>query len=91
MTNLKTLKVDFKSFYQYVIITVLFWTMIIAASLIWNYILEHRQIEKLTRKEALTVFHKDIAYRFWAAKHGFAYVLRCLYCQASYFIVLKWH
>ena len=74
MTNLKTLKVDFKSFYRYVIIAVLFWTVIIAASLIWNYILEHRQIEKLARKEARTIFNKDIAYRYWATIHGGVYV-----------------
>jgi PAS domain S-box-containing protein len=74
MTNLKTLKVDFKSFYRYVIIAVLFWTVIIAASLIWNYILEHRQIEKLARKETRTIFNKDIAYRHWATIHGGVYV-----------------
>ncbi len=74
MTNSKTVKADFISLYHYAIIAILTWTAIIVASLIWNYVHEHRQIEELALKEALTVYHKDLAFRLWATRHGGVYV-----------------
>ncbi len=74
MTNLKTVKTDLRSLYYYAIIAILAWTAIIAASLAWNYSHEHMQMEELALKEALTVYHKDIAYRLWATKHGGVFV-----------------
>ncbi len=74
MTNPKTVKTDLISLYHYTISTVLIWTAIIAASLAWNYRNEHWQMRELALKEALTVYHKDLAFRLWGTKHGGVYV-----------------
>jgi len=74
MANLKTVETNSRYLCYYAVIAILTWTAIIATSLAWNYVHEYRQMEELALKEALTIYHKDIAYRLWATKHGGVYV-----------------
>ncbi len=50
------------------------WSVLIAASLYWNYSNARQQSINLVSIEARTHFNKDTASRFWAASHGGVYV-----------------
>jgi len=52
----------------------LIWSTLIIILLIWYDNKENERIIELAKKEALTAFKKDTAFRFWAAKHGGVYV-----------------
>ncbi len=74
MTELKILKTDIASLYRNSVIAVLIWTAMIAAAFAWNYVHENDEMLFMARKEALTVFNKDMAFRHWGASHGGVYV-----------------
>jgi len=59
---------------QLALIVVFFWTLIISASLVWNYANERKQALDLVQKEAVITMNKDQAFRSWASKHGGIYV-----------------
>jgi signal transduction histidine kinase/ActR/RegA family two-component response regulator len=50
------------------------WSVLIAASLYWNYSNARQQSINLASIEVLTHFNKDTASRYWAASHGGVYV-----------------
>lgn len=50
------------------------WTLVVAASLIWNLAQQRRENLDLAYTTAITLYEKDLLYRRWAAGHGGAYV-----------------
>jgi len=50
------------------------WTLVVAASLVWNLLLEKHELLRLAHSIAQNSFDKDILYRRWAANHGGVYV-----------------
>jgi signal transduction histidine kinase len=50
------------------------WSVMVAASLYWNYSHERAFTLELARKEALANINKDITFRRWATSHGGVYV-----------------
>ena len=50
------------------------WTILCFLSAYWNIATEKSKTLELAQKEALTVFDKDQALRFWASNHGGIYV-----------------
>jgi len=63
-----------KFLFRYVIIAIIFWTLIVMGSLIWNFINIRHHILELAVDKARTHFEKDLAFRIWAMKHGGVYV-----------------
>ncbi len=53
---------------------VLFWTVVIVGSLLWNLYSEREQCRRLALNEAMAAFEKDVIYRMWNASHGGVYV-----------------
>lgn len=54
------------------VMAIIILTVLITLSLLWNYQLVSKQVFKLAKKEALTIFKKDIAFRLSnSLKYGF--------------------
>jgi PAS domain S-box-containing protein len=60
---------------RYVWILAVVWTVIIAASLVWNVIQVRRNTLGAARIQARAAFEKDVIYRRWNAEHGGVYAL----------------
>ncbi len=56
------------------IITIVFWTIVIIGSLAWNLYVQENEIIESARIEARISIRKDIIYRYWSASHGGVYV-----------------
>ncbi len=67
-----TLKPSFR-FTGYMISLIIFWTIVVGASLVWNLYTQYRESEEAARVEARTSIRKDILYRYWNANHGGVY------------------
>ncbi|MBI5142661.1 MAG: DUF3365 domain-containing protein [Nitrospirae bacterium] len=52
----------------------LIWTATVIGSASWNVYNEHEQTFALAKKEAVSNFNKDMAFRLWGTKHGGVYV-----------------
>jgi PAS domain S-box-containing protein len=65
---------DLAHFYRITAATLLIWTVIVICSASWNVYNERLQTLSLARKEALSNFNKDQAFRLWGTKHGGVYV-----------------
>ncbi len=50
------------------------WTVVVAASLVWNVIQTRQNTLEAARIQARAAFEKDIIYRRWNAGHGRVYV-----------------
>lgn len=50
------------------------WTVTVIGSASWNIYNERTQTLELARKEAISNFNKDMAFRLWGTKHGGVYV-----------------
>jgi PAS domain S-box-containing protein len=50
------------------------WTVLVAASLLWNIYEARRNAMELAYTEAQLSYNKDLVYRLWAAGHGGVYV-----------------
>ncbi len=74
MTDLKTVNRGIASLKKNLAIAVLIWTAMITASFFWYYDNESDKAVELAKKEALTVFKKNMAFRYWGTKHGGVYV-----------------
>ena len=59
---------------RYFILGIICWTALIGSSLFWSFHLVQQETIGLAKKEALTIYDKDIAYRHWATMHGGVYV-----------------
>ncbi len=60
--------------YRYLFLAVSLWFLAITISLIWNISNEKKQSIELAKNSARANFAKDLAVRFWGAKHGGVYV-----------------
>ena len=56
------------------ILGIIFWTVLISASIYWNYQNIDQQAVYLATSEAKTNWNKDQAFRGWATRHGGLYV-----------------
>ena len=59
---------------RYMLVGMLFWTVIIVLSLVWNVLQLQDQAEYLATVEARANWDKDLAFRRWATRHGGLYV-----------------
>lgn len=59
---------------KYVVLILLFWTIIIAVSLSLNIEDQKNRTLEIVQQIALSNFNKDQAYRLWATSHGGVYV-----------------
>jgi signal transduction histidine kinase len=50
------------------------WTLVVAASLVWNFLQEKDEVLCIARHVAQTIYERDILYRRWASAHGGVYV-----------------
>jgi len=51
-----------------------FWTLVVAASVVWNFLQAKDEVLNIARHVAQTIYDRDILYRRWAADHGGVYV-----------------
>ncbi len=58
----------------YMWISVIIWTCVIWASLVWNIVREKRETFAVAKNEAGTVFERDLIYYRWAWEHNGVYV-----------------
>ena len=56
------------------ILILVFWTLAIAASVVWNVRLLHNAMFEAATHDARNSFNKDVLYRRWATSHGGVYV-----------------
>lgn len=59
---------------RYTLWALIAWSMIVGASLYWNYRHEREFTLELARNEAIANINKDMAFRRWATSHGGVYV-----------------
>jgi PAS domain S-box-containing protein len=59
---------------KYSITVFILWTLLLSCSLYWNIVKENKQSIASAKEAAITHFNKDLAYRYWATKHGGVYV-----------------
>ncbi len=59
---------------RYVLVLVVVWTIIIAASLSWNRYELKLEVEETARVQANMAYNKNIVYRRWNTDHGGVYV-----------------
>jgi len=50
------------------------WSLVVAASLMWNVYQKEREILDFARYQARVAYEKDVIYRRWNARHGGVYV-----------------
>lgn len=50
------------------------WTLVIAGSLVWNFVRLEQQVFESARIQARVTYEKDVIYRRWNALHGGVYV-----------------
>jgi hypothetical protein len=55
-------------------VLVVIWTVLSAASLLWNWHQIRQTALELASTEAILSYNKDLVYRLWAADHGGIYV-----------------
>ncbi len=61
-------------FKTYVWLLIVFWTLVISASLTWNLLNQNQSMRKIVLSEARAYFNKDKAFRLWATSHGGVYI-----------------
>ena len=61
-------------FKTYVWLLIVFWTLVISASLTWNLLNQNQSMREIAFSEAHAYLNKDKAFRFWATSHGGLYV-----------------
>ena len=66
--------IDRSAIARYTLWACVVWSLIVSASLYWNYFLEHDFTLALAKNEALANINKDISFRRWATSHGGVYV-----------------
>jgi len=58
----------------YIIIISIVWTVVVCASLAWNFRQGSQEILSMARNQARVAHNRDVVYRRWNAKHGGVYV-----------------
>ncbi len=74
MNDSEKIKVPLLQVERYVWASVVIWTIVIAASLIWHTFHTKKETLELSQTQARTAYEKDITYRRWNAGHGGVYV-----------------
>ena len=74
MTTLRSENSDFVVLLKNSVLIALIRTTLCIISGYWNIATEKKKTLELAHKEALTVFNKDQAFRFWATDHEGVYV-----------------
>ena len=74
MTTLLSDNSDFVVLLRNYVLIALTWTILCFLSTYWNIATEKDKTLELAQKEAMTVFDKDQAFRFWATDHEGIYV-----------------
>lgn len=65
---------DERSLIKFTVLAVVGWTFLCSLSGYFYVSLEKDRTLELAQKEAITIFNKDKAFRYWAARHGGVYV-----------------
>jgi len=58
---------------NYLIVFLVLWTFLVAASVIWNFYRNHEETVERARIEAQTIFQHNLAYRRWNTANGGVY------------------
>ncbi len=74
MQNSDNTKQRFGRLIYYCVTILIFWTLVISVSLVWNILDSKKTTLELAAKEARTHIQKDTAFRLWATSHGGVYV-----------------
>jgi len=59
---------------RYAFAAAILWTAVIAGLHAWDEHVERTHAGELAKKEARSIFNKDVAFRMWATRHGGVYV-----------------
>ncbi|OGP68397.1 MAG: hypothetical protein A2169_07910 [Deltaproteobacteria bacterium RBG_13_47_9] len=57
----------------YMVLAGVFWTLVMGASFVWNWVEENRGMKQIARTHAGTIIEMDIFSRRWATMHGGVY------------------
>lgn len=58
---------------NYLVVFLVLWTLLVAASVIWNFYRNHEETDERARIEARTIFQHNLAYRRWNTTRGGVY------------------
>ena len=58
---------------NYLVVFLILWTLLVAASVVWNFYRNHEETNERARIEAQTIFQHNLAYRRWNTAHGGVY------------------
>lgn len=58
---------------NYLVFFLVLWTLLVAASVLWNFYRNHEETIERARIEAQTIFQHNLAYRRWNTAHGGVY------------------
>ncbi len=58
---------------NYLVFFLVLWTLLVAASVAWNFYRNHEETHERARIEAQTIFQHNLAYRRWNTQHGGVY------------------
>ncbi len=73
MNDSEKIRVRSRRFKPYVWVLAVVWTVVVAASLVWNVIQARQNTLEAARIQARAAFEKDFIYRRWNAEHGGVY------------------
>ena len=75
MNDSEKIRVRSRRFKRYAWVLAMVWTVVVAASIVWNVVQVKRNTLDAARIQAQAAFEKDVIYRRWNAGHGGVYVL----------------
>ncbi len=75
MNDSEKIRLRSRRFERYAWVLAVVWTVVFAASLVWNVIQARQNTLEAARIQARAAFEKDVIYRRWNAKHGGIYAL----------------
>jgi hypothetical protein len=73
MNDSEKIRVRSRRFKRYAWVLAVVWTVVVAASLVWNVIQARQNTLEAARIQARAAFEKDVIYRRWNAEHGGVY------------------
>lgn len=74
MNDPESTKTDHAHLERYIWTLVAVWTVVVAASLVWNGVMMKQDTMELARVQARVAYDKDVMYRQWNSEHGGVYV-----------------
>jgi signal transduction histidine kinase/FixJ family two-component response regulator len=73
MNDSEKIRVRSHRFKRYAWVLAVVWTVVVAASLVWNVVQARQNTLEAARIQARAAFEKDVIYRRWNAEHGGVY------------------